>query len=125
MLSEPKYYIVHTTRYYDYYHDNKLSGINMYVDTGRCYRHEEPCYESDGDVGHKLVDVESYETLNELKSVIDRVTKLGCRTWFSYRSLCEADRKSLDEYIAKAKQKNIPETVVKKPNKNNISDREV
>ncbi len=100
------YYIVCTSRYTNTYVDNSLSYVDVNIDTSNGYHHEEPCY-YDG----YSVSYESYETLDEVKAMIEQVAKLGCRTNFRYSWLHEADVKSLDEYIAKAKQKDIPNTV--------------
>ena len=103
-----KYYIVETTRRYDYIRDNKLSYVGISIEAYNFYRQEEPCFhkvELDSyDIGY-----ESYETFDEVKSVIEQIIQLGCRTNFKYSALCEADRKSLGECISEAKQNLIDE----------------
>ena len=101
-----KYYVVCTTRHTNTYVDNSLSYVNINIDTSNCYHREEPCYYDGYDISY-----ESYQTLDEVKTAIDWVTKLDCRTEFRYPWLCEADKKSLDEYIAKTKQEDIPKPV--------------
>ena len=103
-----KYYIVETTRRYDYIRDNKLSYVGISIEAYNFYRQEEPCFhkvELDSyDIGY-----ESYETFDEVKSVIEQIIQLGCRTNFKYSALCEDDRKSLGECISEAKQNLIDE----------------
>lgn len=101
-----KYYVICTTRHTNMYVDNSLSYVNINIDTSNGYHHEEPCYYDGYDISY-----DSYQTLDEVKAAIEWVTKLDCRTEFRYPWLCDADKKSLDEYIVKAKQKDIPKTV--------------
>ena len=105
-----KYYQLRTTRWYDYIHGDELSNVTVSIATCNGYRQEEPCcYQAELD--YYTEEVESYETLDEVKSVIEQIIQLGCGTDFKYSSLCEADRKSLREYISEAKQNLIDEVV--------------
>lgn len=105
-----KYYQLRTTRWYDYIHGDELSSVTVSIATCNGYRQEEPCcYQAELD--YYTEEVESYETLDEVKSVIEQIIQLGCGTNFKYSALCEADRKSLSEYISEAKQNLIDEVV--------------
>lgn len=103
-----KFYIVETRRCYDYFNDNKLSYVGISIEAYNFYRQEEPCFYG-AELDSYSVGYESYKTLDEVKAIIEQIIQLGCRTNFEYSSLCEDDKRSLDEYITEAKQNLIDE----------------
>ena len=105
------YYYVSACRSVD--DDYQLDGLDIMIGTTDMYDEDGPYDNEQGEIS----GVSSYETLDKVKKALQNDTEVkwnGNRFKLDYSSLCDADRKALDEYFTYSKQaenKDIPDIV--------------